>query len=181
MRRIIVPAVVLLCGIAVVRCDRIMPQSDAAVLPPLATVEATYTQRGVDTELSFSGNVLEVTVQQPRDQLTRGGSLWARVGPYIYLFTPATRRMLDEYPAIAGVRVITMTGDEEVARALLVRDRFNEITWPRAHNVLGPALREGTARPSLIERLAEFGEQHTDYEYNPEFVPPQGQRPAGGR
>lgn len=173
MKRMVVPVVVLLCGIAAVRCDSIMPKSENAVLPPLATVEETYTQRGVDTEISFSGNVLEVTVQQPRDQLTRGGSLWARVGPYIYLFTPATRRMLEQYPAIAGVRVITMTGDEEVARALLVRDRFNDITWPRAHNVLGPALSEGTERPSLIERLVEFGEQHTDYAYNPEFVPPR--------
>lgn len=173
MRRITVPVLILLCGIAAVRCDSIMPESGDAVLPSLATVEETYTQRGVNTELSFSGNVLVVTVQQPRDQLTRGGSLWARVGPYIYLFTPATRRMLEQYPAIAGVRVITMTGDEEVARALLVRNRFNEITWPRAHNVLAPALREGTERPSLIERLAEFGEQHTDYEYNPEFVPPE--------
>lgn len=176
MKRIIVPVLMVLCGLAAVRCDRIMPDSEDAVLPPLSTVEETYSQRGVGTELSYSGNVLVVTVQQPRDQLTRGGSLWARVGPYIYLFTPATRRVLEQYPAIAGVRVITMTGDVEIARALLVRDQFNDITWPRAHNVLGPALREGTSRPSLIERLAEFGERHTDYEYNPEFVPPENQR-----
>lgn len=169
-RRMTGTVAVLLAVLAAAGCDRILPQNEVAELPPLEAVETTYTQRGVDTELRYSGNVLEVVVQQPRDQLTRGGSLWARVGPYIYLFTPGTRQVMDEHPAIAGVRVITMTGDTEVARALLQRDRLNEITWPRAHRILGPALQEGTERPSLIERLAEFGEELTTHEYNPDFV-----------
>ena len=123
--------------------------------------------------LSNSGNVLEVVVQQPPAQLRRGGQLWARVGPYIYLFTPATRDLLMEHPGIAGVRVITMNGQVEVARAMLVRDRLNELTWPRALNLLGTALEEGTRRPTTMDALARYGEENTTYEYNPDYVPPR--------
>lgn len=155
-------------------CDRLLPQRADLELPDAATVESYYQRHGLDAEYRFSGNVLEVVVQQPAEQLRRGGALWARVGPYIYLLTPATRDLLEQYEGIAGVRAITMVGDVEVARAMLVRDALNEITWRRALNVLGTALQQGTSRPSTMDALARFGEEITTFEYNPDYVPPRG-------
>ena len=155
-------------------CDRLLPQRADLELPDTAVVETFYERHGLDAEYRYSGNVLEVVVQQPAEQLRRGGPLWARVGPYIYLFTPATRDLLDQYEGIAGVRAITMVGDIEVARAMLVRDALNEITWRRALNVLGTALQQGTSRPSTMDALARFGEEITTFEYNADYVPPRG-------
>jgi hypothetical protein len=172
------PRVALMAGAfltitAVTACDRILPERASTTMPELAVLDSLYARSVQGAEVRYSGNVVEVVVQQPSDQLRRGGTLWARVGPYIYLFSPVTRQVLTEYPAVAGVRVITMEGRTEVARALLLRDRLNEITWRRAHNVLGTALEQGTERPSTMDRLVQFGEEHTEYEYNPDYVPPR--------
>ena len=101
-----------------------------------------------------------------------GGSLWAKVGPYIYLFSDETETLLRDYPGLSGVRVITRTGrnDAEVARAFLRRDSLNELTWRRARNIAGKARTEGTRRPVRLEDLVEWGQDHTDFEYNQEFV-----------
>jgi hypothetical protein len=155
-------------------CDRLMPQRDMA-LPDSSVVATAYQRHGLEAEYRFSGNVLEVVVQQPADQLRRGGTLWARVGPYIYLFTPATRDLLEQHEGLAGVRVITETAGVEIARALLARDALNEVTWNRALSTLSAALEEGTTRPTTMDRLATYGEQITTYEYNPDYVPPRGQ------
>ena len=32
-------------------------------------------------------------------------------------------------------------------------------------------LREGTARPTTLERLVSFGEEHTQFSYSPTYVP----------
>lgn len=162
----------LLLGVitAVAACDRIIPQRTDLTLPDPEQVQAVYAAHGLTAEFRYSGNVLELVVQQPADQLRRGGALWARVGPYIYLLSPGTRALFDDYPGIAGVRAITMVGDTEVARALLPRDTLTEIGWRRALNVLGHALEEGTTRPVTMDRLVQFGEQHTHYEYNPDYV-----------
>jgi hypothetical protein len=160
--------------IALAACDRIIPQRADLTLPDPAIVETLYERHSFTAEYRYSGNVLELVVQQPADQLRRGGALWARVGPYIYLFTPATRDLLEQYEGIGGVRAITMVGDTEVARALLVRDALNETTWRRASNLLGTALREGTRRPGTMDELARFGEDNTTHEYNPDYVPPRG-------
>jgi hypothetical protein len=64
-----------------------------------------------------------------------------------------------------------MAGNREVARALLVRDTLNELTWRRANNLLATALAQGTQRPATIDQLARYGEEHTTYEYNPDYVP----------
>jgi hypothetical protein len=37
--------------------------------------------------------------------------------------------------------------------------------------MLSEALEHGTERPSTMDRLVQFGEQHTSYEYNPRYVP----------
>lgn len=155
-------------------CDRIMPQRADLTLPAIDDVEAIYARHGVTADYELSGNVVELRVTQDAEQLRRGGSLWARVGPYIYVFSPGSRELFDTWAGVSAVRVITRTSAEtEIARALLTRDRLNEITWRRALNLLGNALQEGTARPSRIDDLVQFGEEMTEYEYNPDYVPPR--------
>jgi hypothetical protein len=172
MTRTVLTLLVLGCALAGAGCDRLLPQRDAA-LPEMSEVQQYIAQSGMNADVRYSGNVVELVVQQPADQLRRGGSLWARVGPYIYLFTPATRELMVRYPGIAGVRVITAVGDVEIARALLVSDALNDITWRRAHNIVGNALEHGTQRPSTMDRLVQFGEEVTQFQYNPDYVPPR--------
>ncbi len=142
-------------------------------VPSEAEARAHYES---SSALSFrvSGNVLEITVNQPLQQVRRGGTLWAKVGPYIYLFTQETESLLRAYPGLAGVRVITQTSrrDTEVARALLRRNQLNQLTWRRAKNISGKARLDGTKRPSFLEDLVEWGEGHTEFEYSSEFVGP---------
>jgi hypothetical protein len=161
----------LLFSVVAGGCDRIITPAPDLSLPAVETVAEVYAANGITADFRYSGNVLEMVVQQPADQLRRGGPLWARVGPYIYIFSPATRELFEEYPGLAGVRVITESGGEEIARALLVRDALNEYSWPRSRSLLAQALEEGTSRPATMDRLANFGEQHTAHEYNPRFVP----------
>jgi hypothetical protein len=162
----------LVCA-GLLACDRLLPEQRDLALPDIDTVEQVYARHGVTAQYRYSGNVLEVIVQQQADQLRRGGPLWARVGPYIYLFSPGTRQLFDDHAGLAGVRVVTMTGTTEVARAMLVRDELNEFGWRRARNTLAEALESGTERPSTMDRLVQYGEQHTQFEYNPDYVPPR--------
>lgn len=156
----------------VAACDRILPQRADLTLPPIADVRAIYERNGLASgEFALNGNVVEITVPQPADQVQRGGSLWARVGPYIYLFTPATREVFETWEGVAAVRVITrLPQGPEVARARLDRARLNDVRWQRALNILGHALQEGTERPVLIEDLVNWGEEYTEHSYNPDYV-----------
>lgn len=140
------------------------------VVPTAEQVAGYYTSSSI-TGVDMKGNVAEVTVRQDAAQLRRGGSMWARVGPYVYLFSQSTQDLFRDFNGLAGVRVVTRVGDAEVARALLARDALNDITWKRALNVNGLARRDGTARPALIEDLIEYGEDHAaEHEYNARFV-----------
>lgn len=168
-------AALLLCALAA--CDRILPQRPDLTLPAAEEVERVYAAQGVDADVALSGNVVELRVTQDPRQLQRGGSLWARVGPYIYVFSPGTREVFETWGGVSAVRAITLTpSGEEVARALLTRDRLNDITWRRALNILGTALQEGTERPSRLDALVEWGEENTEYRYNPDYVQPNGGR-----
>ena len=140
-------------------------------LPSESEAGAHYANSSL-LSVRVSGNIVEVTVDQPLRQVRRGGSLWAKVGPYIYLFTDETESLLREYPAVSGVRVITRTGhsNAEVARAFLHRDSLNELTWRRARNIAGKARTQGTRRPVLLEELVKWGQDHTEFGYNQEFV-----------
>lgn len=141
------------------------------VVPEASQVEAYYTYEG-DLAVEMSGNVAEITVSQDPDELRRGGALWAKVGPYVVLFSEETRDLFREFSGLAGVRVITENPwDEEVARAFMTRDALNELTWRRALNIAGHARREGTRRPRRLEDLVDWGEEHTEYRYNPDYVP----------
>jgi hypothetical protein len=169
MSRMWRPALLLVLLLA--GCDRILPERTDLSLPTEEAVTEVYRRHGLTAEFRYSGNVLEMVVQQPVDQLRRGGPLWARVGPYIYLFSPGTRQLFSDYAGLAGVRAITMAGDEEVARALLEREALTDYTWRRAITLLSEALEQGTERPSTMDRLVQFGEQHTQHEYNVRYVP----------
>ncbi len=173
MNRVLVrrgSAALLLCVLGA--CDQLLPQRSDLTLPSVEDVQRVYDASGIDAEVTLSGNVVELRATQDPAQLQRGGSLWARVGPYIYVFSPGTREVFDTWAGVSAVRAITQTPrGEEVARALLVRDQLNDITWRRTLNLLGTALQEGTERPSRLDDLVEWGEEHTEHSYNPEYVP----------
>jgi hypothetical protein len=139
-------------------------------VPTAEQVASYYTYEGqLTTEMS--GNVVEITIRQPGNQLRRGGTIWAKVGPYIFLFSSPTQQLLQDFGGLAGVRVITTApGGTEVARSFLLRDELNDLTWRRALNIAGVARRDGTEQPSKLEDLVRWGEDHTEYEYNPRYV-----------
>ena len=146
------------------------PESPDLTLPTPDVVEGYYSYDG-PLEADLSGNVAEVVVTQPSAQLRRGGSLWARVGPYIVLFSDDTQKLLEDYPGLAGVRVITrVAGGPEVARALLNRDELTGVLWRRSLNISGKARLEGTDKPTLLEDLVRWGEDHTEFEYNSRYT-----------
>jgi hypothetical protein len=140
------------------------------VLPSPEDIASYYSYEG-QLKADLSGNVATVTVSQPASQLRSGGSLWAKVGPYVVLFSEETHRLLEEYPDLAGVRVVTeVAGGPEVARALLTRTELTGVLWRRALNIAGRARRDGTRQPSLLEDLVRWGEEHTEFAYNPRYA-----------
>jgi hypothetical protein len=139
-------------------------------IPSESAVEEVFQYDG-SLSASINGNVVEVTITQPERQLRRGGTLWAKVGPYVLLFSEESEALFRDYPGLAGIRVITtVPGGVEVARALLPRDGLNDLTWRRALNISGLARRDGTRRPTLLENLVRWGEDHTEYTYNPRYI-----------
>ena len=140
-------------------------------LPTAHDVESYYSSvTALDAEIR--GNLAEITVVQSANQLRRGGSLWARVGPYIYLFTEETQRLFQDFPGLAGVRVATRTaGGVAVANAMLTRDELSGVLWRRSLNIAGQARRDGTERPGLLEDLIRWGEEHTEFEYSESYNP----------
>ncbi len=138
-------------------------------LPSAADLEGLY-GRGAQVELN--GNVVDVSARQDADQLRRGGPLWAKVGPYIYLFSPQTKELLETYTGLGGVRATTYDrGGNLVAQALLERGELNALTWPKALDLVAKARLEGTRRPSYMIDLVEYGEEHARYEYSSRYVP----------
>ncbi|MGI9037769.1 MAG: hypothetical protein ACR2GQ_02805 [Gemmatimonadota bacterium] len=160
LRRMTMAAV----AVAVAACTPEM----STELPPEETLAATY---GETARVTLDGNVAEVRVTQSPEQLRRGGPIWAKAGPYIYLFTPQTQALFNDYGGLGGIRVTTLDGRGDlVARALLKRGTLNSATWPRAINVAGRARVDGTTRPQTMVDLAEYGQEHTDYEYSQKYA-----------
>lgn len=144
------------------------PAQEAA--PELPGPEAAAARYGAGAEAELAGNVLEVRIEVP-DELLRGGPLWARSGPYFYLFSAATRDLFVENPGLAAVRVVTRTGEgTEIARAMLRRDALSVYEWEEALRVRSLAQAEGTERPSRVDRLVRWGEDRTEHTYNPRFI-----------
>ncbi len=165
----------LACTLLLAGCDRIQALLDRAPPdPPSAEAVAPLFEHHAGLiDVEMNGNVVELRVRQPFQQLERGGSLWARVGPFVYLFTPSTRTTFETYAGVAAVRVITiLPNGEEVARATLERDRLSDVRWRRALNILGHALQDGGRSPRRLEELTEWGEEHTRFEYNADYVNP---------
>jgi len=137
-------------------------------LPTNAEVRNLY---GPAADVLLKGNVVDVQVVQETSQLQRGGAVWARVGPYIYLFSPPTQKLFELFPGLAGVRVRTV--DESgawVAEALLRRGTLNSVTWKTAKLKSARARSEGTKRPSYIIDLTRYGEEQTEFKYNTKYV-----------
>jgi hypothetical protein len=139
---------------------------------PSADDIAAYYASSRSLEFEISGNVAVITATQRAEDLRRGGPLWAKMGPYIHLFSPATETLLRENPGLAGVRVRTVTSSgAEVASALLERATLNDVTWKPAKARVAKALTdEGAEQVRSIERLVQYGERHTTYEYDPSFA-----------
>lgn len=143
-------------------------QDDELRLPTDEDLTGLY---GEGPTVTLNGNVVDVEVYQPADQLRRGGATWAKVGPYIYLFSPQTQDIFESWSGVGGVRVTTTDGRGQlVARAMLPRSTLNSLTWPRAINFVGKARLEGTRRPSYILDLIEYGEETAEYEYSTRYV-----------
>lgn len=139
--------------------------------PQLPTASALDGLYGSRASVQLRGNVVDVSVEQPADQLQRGGALWAKVGPYIFVFSPQTRELFQSYPDLAAVRVRTFDGaGNRIAEAMLRRDALNELTWREAERRVARARTEGTERPGLMEDLVRYGEDLTTYEYNPAYT-----------
>ena len=161
MRRVwvVVMGLALLAGCA--QQDLVLPQDDDIV-------EAFQSERPLSGELV--GTVAVLYVEQSSQQLRRGGSLWAKVGPYVFLFSEETRGLLEAYPGLAGVKVETRVGDAMVASALLSRGELSDLLWRRSLNIAGQARRDGTNRMTLLEDLVRWGEDHTVFEYNERYT-----------
>jgi hypothetical protein len=145
------------------------PADDPPQMPEVAEAEEAY---GDAVSVEVSGNLLRLFVPMP-EGFERGGSLWARSGPYFYLFTTATRELFVAYPDLSAVEVVASTAEgEEVARARLLRDELNSVTWQHALAYASQAQTEGTDTPVHVQTLVRWGEERTEYEYNPAFVPP---------
>jgi hypothetical protein len=156
---LVVLAVLLATG-----CD---PRSPRELQLPTAAEAAERYGTG---EAEVRGNLLELRVAMA-EALLRGGSIWMRSGPYFYLFSPPTRDLFAEYPDLAAIRVVTLTPrGEEVARAELHRETLSEVRWREALYRSAVAQRDGTEQPRTLEALTFFGEDHTEFDYNPEFV-----------
>ena len=140
-------------------------------LPTAGQVQEYYASVPGLQDAEMHGNVAVVTVRQPASQLRRGGTLWAKVGPFIYLFSEETQRLFQDFGGLGGVRVITRTETgTEVANAMLAREELSDVLWRRSLNIAGLARRDGTERVTLIEDLVDWGEDHTEFEYNGRFT-----------
>jgi len=140
-------------------------------LPTAEQVREYYGSVAGLEDVEINGNVAQIVVRQPAEQLRRGGALWARVGPYIYLFSDETQRLFQDFGGLAGVRVLTQTErGTTVANALLARGELTDVLWRRSLNIAGQARRDGTERITLMEDLIEWGEDHTEFEYNERYT-----------
>ena len=146
-------------------------ETEEQLRAPSAGEIAGYFDYAGEISVEMSGNVAQVTVVVDREQYRRGGELWARAFPYIVLFSPGTRQALADHRGLGGVRAVVRYGDGTmVARALLERGSLTPVSWQEALNTAARARSEGSERPGLMRDLVHMGEDHTSYEYNPEYI-----------
>lgn len=138
-------------------------------LPTATQAKKYYTYDGA-LSAEVVGNVVTVSVAQDPQLIRRGGALWAKVGPYIFVFSDETHRLFQDYPGLAGVRVVTTVGGAQVASALLARETLSDVLWRRSLNIAGKARRDGTERVTLLQDLVRWGEDRTEFEYNSRYT-----------
>jgi hypothetical protein len=139
-------------------------------LPKQSEIKGLY---GSSADVNLNGNVVTVQVRQSSAQLRRGGVLWAKVGPYIYLFSPQTQKLFGEFDGVAAVRVTTLDSSGHlVARATLLRDELTSVTWQDALRRVTSARTEGTDKPGYLDQLVQYGEDHTTFHYDPRYLKP---------
>jgi len=158
-------AAAFVAGMALAGC---MAPTDGTLPSAEAVVAAYQSDRAMEAEIV--GNVAVLTVSQSPQQLRRGGKLWAKVGPYVFLFSAETRQLFEDYTGLAAVRVITKVGEADVANAMLLQSELSDILWRRSLNISGLARRDGTNRMTLLEDLVDWGEAHTEYTYNERYI-----------
>jgi hypothetical protein len=148
-------------------CDRGEPDRPT----PAAEELVRHWEYAGPLTVEVSGNVAQISVTIDPADYARGGDLWAKAFPYIFIFSPGTREAFREHPGLGGVRVMTRhPGGDIMAQAMLERGTLTEVTWTRALNVAGRARREGTERPGYMSDLVRFGEDHTEFQYNPSYI-----------
>ncbi len=122
-------------------------------------------------EVEITGNVARVSITVDPAPYARGGDLWAKGLPYLFLFSQGTRDALDAHPGLGGVRIRTVhPGGDVMAEALLSRGTLNDFSWRQALNVAAQARRDATERPGRMRDLVRWGEDHAEFEYNPRYI-----------
>jgi hypothetical protein len=138
--------------------------------PAAAELRGYYTWQG-GVEIEITGNVARVTVVVDPAPYERGGDLWLKGLPYLFLFSQGTKDALDEHPGLGGVRVVTRHPNGDViAQALLDREGMTEYRWRQALHLAGRARQEATERPGRMRDLVEWGEDWTEFEYNSRYI-----------
>ncbi len=139
-------------------------------VPAASTIAEYYVWEG-GVSAQISGNVAQVSVTVEPDQYRRGGDLWAKAFPYLFLFSPGTRDALSDHPGLGGVRIVARhPNGDAISQALLSRGTLTPVTWNRALRIARDARQEGTERPGRVQDLVRWGEDHTDFEYNPSYI-----------
>lgn len=139
--------------------------------PPSAVEVRPYYAYTGELEVQITGNVARVEVVVDPAPYTRGGDLWAKGMPYLFLFSQGTRDALNDFPGLGGVRLVTLHPNGDVmAEALLTRGTLNDYSWRQALNVAAQARRDATERPGRMRDLVRWGEDHTEFEYNPRYI-----------
>lgn len=150
-------------------CDA-LARPETPVAPAASDLRSHFDFHG-DVSVEMSGNVAQVKVVVDPEPYRRGGDLWAKATPYIFLFSTTTLNAFEAYPGLGGVRIMIQhpIGDT-MAQALLSREVLSEVGWRQALNLSGLARRDGTDRPGRMQDLVRWGEDRTEFQYNPGYI-----------
>jgi hypothetical protein len=175
IRPLVPPAVGLLAAgllASLPGCDALSrPEAHAA--PSAERIRALFEYEG-ELAVEMSGNVAQVTVVVDPVTYARGGHLWARAVPFLFLFSPAAREAFEENPGLGGLRVITRHPNGDwMARAMVSREVLSSRDWDLAVSLAGRARRDATERPGRMLELVRWGEDRADFEYNPDYIDPR--------
>ena len=158
---------VAVAGSVIAACEG----SEAPTVTPTASEVQSYYEYEGDLSVEMSGNVARVVVVIGRDEYRMGGRVWAMASPYIFLFSSATQGVFQDFSGLGGVRVIVQYPDESIlAQALLERGELSDVTWQMALNITGNARIQGTESPGFMRDLIRYGEEHTEFNYNPQYI-----------